>query len=203
MKRRSTLERQMLTYFGLIAAASLLISIEFVWALRMPMAEARNLMQTGSMSGASKQNIMKALLELQNKAILVGIVQALVTLIVFVMFTRKITTPLQQMIDESRLICDGDRSRTILVLRQDEIGLLGETINGLTSNIQEIVAFGLSMDSAVRPALQDLRARMGDNSACRERFDQIDERLSEFRSLIERFTLLPAPSAAKEPDKNK
>ena len=40
MKRHSTLERQMLTYFGLIAVASLFITVEFVWAIQTAISEA-------------------------------------------------------------------------------------------------------------------------------------------------------------------
>jgi methyl-accepting chemotaxis protein len=193
----------MLTYFGLIAAASLLISIEFVWALQMPMAEARNLTQASTAPDCPGNTILRALSSLQNKAMLMCVVQAVVALIVFVMFIRRITTPLQRMIDESKLISDGDLSRTIRVRRRDEIGLLGDTINGLTSNIQEIVAFGLSTDSAVQPALDELRARIGDDPAGREQLSQIEERLSEFRSILESFTLLPAPMAETDADTNK
>lgn len=41
MKKGSTLERQMLSYFGLIAAASLLITVEFVWVLQTAMSDLR------------------------------------------------------------------------------------------------------------------------------------------------------------------
>ena len=49
MKKRSSLERKMLSYFGLIAAASLLITIEFLWAIRVttPQTEQDLVMQSG------------------------------------------------------------------------------------------------------------------------------------------------------------
>ena len=90
--------------------------------------------------------------------------QAVFTLIVLVMLIRRITDPLQQMIDKAWLISEGDLSRTIPVLRNDEIGLLAETINGLTSNVQELVAFGLSAESSLRISLKALRERPGGRS---------------------------------------
>ena len=157
MKRHSTLERQMLTYFGLIAAASLLITVEFVWAIQTARSEAEVLAQTTVAADSGIQGMVMALVALRNKAFLMCVVQAVVTLIVFIMLMRKITGPLQQMVEQAKVICEGDLSRTIEICRRDEIGLLGETINALTSNIQEIVAFGLTTDSAVEPHLNTFK----------------------------------------------
>jgi methyl-accepting chemotaxis protein len=200
MRKRSTLERQMLTYFGLIAAASLLITMEFIWAVRAAMFQAEALAHASSAPERAGGSVMLALQALQNKALLMFIVQAVVTLIVLVMLIRRITGPLQQMVEQSRLISEGDLSRTILIRRPDEIGMLGETINGLTSNIQEIVAFGLSTDSSVRQPLRELRVRWSDDPESRRQLDEIEERLAGFRSILEGFTLLPAPLAETKAD---
>ncbi|MBI5250421.1 MAG: HAMP domain-containing protein [Desulfomonile tiedjei] len=199
MKKRSTLERQMLTYFGLIAAASLLITVEFIWAVRTAMFEAGSLTHT-SAQDVTGNSIMMALGSLQNKAVLMGIVQAIVTLIVLIMFIRRITGPLKKMVEQSRAISEGDLSRTIQIRRRDELGLLGETINALTSNIQEIVAFGLSTDSSLQKPLEELRSRTADDPVCRQHLDEIEGRLSGFKSILEDFKLLPAPLAETEVD---
>jgi methyl-accepting chemotaxis protein len=193
MKRRSTLERQMLTYFGLIAAASLLITVEFVWAIQTAMSEAEVLTHASPGADGSGRVILNVLGILRNKAFVMFVVQVVVTLIVLIMLIRKITGPLQQMAEQARVICEGDLSRTIKICRRDEIGILGDTINGLTSNIQEIVAFGLSADSAVRQPLQELRNRIGNDPAYREQLDKIEGELAEFRDILESFKLLPAP----------
>jgi methyl-accepting chemotaxis protein len=193
MKKRSTLERQMLTYFGLIAAASLLITVEFIWAVRVAMFQAESLTQVSSVPDRAGNAVIVALRALQDKALLMFIVQAVVTLIVLVMLIRRITGPLQQMVEQSRLISEGDLSRTIRIRRPDEIGMLGETINGLTSNIQEIVAFGLSTDSSLRQPLDNLRIRWSDDLESRRQLDEIEEKLAGFRSILEAFKLLPAP----------
>jgi methyl-accepting chemotaxis protein len=194
MKKQYSLERKMLSYFGLIAAASLLITIEFVWAIRE--ATPRQDMSTVSASSRSETlEVTRHRMEsLRNKAFLMGGVQAVVTLIVLIMFIRRITGPLQKMVEHSRAISEGDLSRTINIQRRDEIGLLGETINGLTSNIQEIVAFGLSTESSLRPELEKLRSRL-DDPGCREQIDRIGDTLTGFREILEDFKLFPAPMA--------
>jgi methyl-accepting chemotaxis protein len=197
--KRNTLERQMLTYFGLIAAASLLITVEFVWAIQTARAEAEILAQAPVASLEGAQATVSALGALRNKALLMCVVQAVVTLIVLVMLIRRITGPLQGMVEQARLICEGDLSRTVAVHhRQDEIGLLGDTINGLTCNIQETVAFGLSTESSIRPVVEELRIRTAADPVCKERLDEIDARLAGFRDMLEGFKLFPAPLAGAE-----
>ena len=193
MQKHSTLERQMLTYFGFIAAASLLITVEFVWAVRIIMSEARAMNQVSD--SASPDQIIASLGTLQNKALLMGVVQAIVTLIVLVMLIRRITGPLQHMVDQSRRISEGDLSRTVQIFRRDEIGLLAETINGLSSNIHEIVAFGLSTDASIRASLEDLRTRVGHDPQSCAQLDQIKDKISWLSGVLESFRLLPEPTA--------
>lgn len=191
MKKHASLARQMLIYFGFIAMAALLITIEFVWAVRIIMSQAQALPNPAGFDGID--HIQASLRTLQNKAFLIGIVQAVVTLTVLVMLIRRITEPLQQMIDKAWLISEGDLSHTIPVAHNDEIGLLAETINGLTSNVQELVAYGLSAEGSLRASLQTLRERVADDPVGRAQVDRIEKTLSGFALLLEGFQLLPAP----------
>jgi methyl-accepting chemotaxis protein len=192
MNKRSSLERKMLSYFGLIAAASLLITVEFVLAIRAatPPATAG---QAALLATASLEAVSRSMQSLQNKALLMFVVQAVVTLIVLVMFMRRITSPLQQMVEEAKDIAEGDLSRTIKVRTRDEIGLIGETINGLTSNIQEIVTLGLSTEEALRSPIAELRQRLDGDLESTKRLDYIEARLDGFRDIAECFKLLPPP----------
>lgn len=101
------------------------------------------------------------------------------------------------------MISEGDLSRTIEIRRRDEIGLLGETINGLTSNIQEIVALGLSTESSLRPQLEMLRTRTRDDPVCREGLDEIEDKLAGFTDILHEFKLFPAPLAETEEEEIK
>ena len=203
MKKRYSLERKMLSYFGLIAAASLLITIEFVWAIREATPPSETISQSVAATSEVVESVRHRMESLRNKAFLMCVVQAVVTLIVLVMFIRRITGPLQKMVEHARKISEGDLSRTIEIRRRDEIGLLGETINGLTSNIQEIVALGLSTEASLRPQLEMLRTRTGDDPMCREGLDEIEDRLAGFRDILQEFKLFPAPLAETEEEEIK
>jgi methyl-accepting chemotaxis protein len=203
MKQRSTLERQMLSYFGLIAAASLLITIEFIWAIQAIVPKAVMLIDSGSSAGGSGEILIRALTGLRNQALIMCVVQAVVTLIVLIMLIRRITGPLQQMVEHSRMISEGDLSKTIEVRRRDEIGLLGETINGLTSNIQEIVALSLTTESVLRSTLTELRKERPGSPDGERRLAEIEDTLSGFRDILEDFKLFPAPLTAKDVDETR
>jgi len=200
MKTSHTLERKMLSYFGLIAAASLLITIEFVWAIRAAIPQLDIYDQSPATLSQSVQGVVEALKSLQDKALLMCIVQAVVTLIVLIMFMRRITGPLQQMVESSRIIAEGDLRQTIQVRSRDEIGMLGETINALTSNIQEIVALGLTTESSLRTPIEELRGHLQSDPESLRYLSEIETKLDGFKWLVEDFKLFPAPPADQDKD---
>lgn len=192
MKRRSSLERRMLNYFLLIAVASLLITAEFVWAIRQVTP------QSSPPTSEVIDSVTHGIRSLQTKACLMFVVQAVETLIVLVMFVRKITTPLQHMVNEAEIISNGDLSRIIPVGAKDEIGLIGQTINALTSNIQEMAALGLHTEESVRAPLASLRGRLTSDPESRKRLDEIETALDSFRDIARHMKLLPGPFEASE-----
>jgi methyl-accepting chemotaxis protein len=114
---------------------------------------------------------------------------------------RKITGPLQQIAEDARIISEGDLSRILQVRSRDEIGLVAETINGLTSDIQEIVALGLSTQTSLRLSLAKLPRNLWNDPECNKTLDEIDAQIENFREIAQSFTLLPAPSTVKEEKK--
>jgi methyl-accepting chemotaxis protein len=189
MKNRTGLERKMLTYFGLIAAASLLITVEFIYAIQSTIPLA------ASEASGKSSDLALSLENLRAKAILMFFVQAIVTLIVMIMFMRKITGPLQHMVESSSKIMEGDLSRTIDIRSKDEIGLLGETINGLTSNIQELVAYCSSVSASVRQDLDKLESAQESDPETQGRLRSIEDQLEGMDTIMEEFTLLPPPES--------
>jgi methyl-accepting chemotaxis protein len=195
MKKRSSLERKMLSYFGLIAAASLLITIEFVYAIQAATPRPASGISSAISQAAQEAKIVASLDRLRNKAMLLFVVQAAVTLVVLVMFMRRITGPLQHMVEISGAISEGDVSRVIRVRSRDEIGLLGETINGLASNIQELASLGLSNARSIGDSVSRLRDELGDSTNARPALDEIERKLAAYEGMMLEFKLFPAPDA--------
>ena len=192
MKKRSSLERRMLNYFLLIAVASLLITVEFVWAIGGAMP------QSSLPASEIIDSVRHGIESLRSKALLMFVVQAVETLIVLVMFVRKITTPLQQMVDEAEIISDGDLSRIIPIRTRDEIGLIGQTINALTSNIQEIAALGLHTEESLRLPLADLRQRWESDPVSTKKLGDIEAILDSFTNIAQHVKMLPGPLDSHE-----
>jgi methyl-accepting chemotaxis protein len=198
VKPSSSIERRMLSYFGLIAAASMLITGEFVYAVHKAAPPVEALLTSGPDSSVTAVDAaVKALHALQDKAILMGIVQAVVTLIVLVMFMKRISGPLQQMIGIARVINSGDLSRTIPVREPDEIGLLGDTINGLSSNIQELVAYGLLTEERLRQLAASMDRDLAAKCLPTDRVAEMEEVLGNFHSLLDGIRLYPPPATTK------
>jgi methyl-accepting chemotaxis protein len=188
----------MLSYFGLIAAASLFITIEFVYAIRTAAPSPAVLSAMSTQAQESMAEVVKDLHGLRDKAVLMCGVQAVVTLIVLIMFMRRITGPLQHMVETARLISEGDLSKTVRIRTGDEIGRLGETINGLAGNIQEIVAYGLSTQASVKEAVERLRPMLPDHGSEVECLNEMDAAVAGFEDILTGFKLFPAPAADGE-----
>lgn len=196
MAKKTSLERKMLSYFGLIAAASLLITIEFIYAIQGALPLAQSVVQTHLKEAAQATDLVNMLESLRGKAMLMFVVQGVVTLIVLIMFMRRITGPLQHMVESSSKIMEGDLSRTINIRSMDEIGLMGETINGLTSNIQELVVFSRSTLASVKDELESIKGAENCVPETVGKIDKIEEQLQGLDQIMEDFKLLQPP----EPD---
>jgi methyl-accepting chemotaxis protein len=177
---------------------------EFVWAIQTSMTKAQAMAHTStSLNLPVHEAIIMELAGLRNKAFLMCIVQAVVTLTVLIMFLRRITGPLQDLIEHSRMISEGDLTRTIDVIRKDEIGLLGDTINELTVNIQEIVAYGLSLEASLRSLIAELYARKENDPLFHKQLDEIANKLSGFKNFLEIFKISSLPGCPTEAGKKK
>jgi methyl-accepting chemotaxis protein len=86
---------------------------------------------------------------LGNKALLMVALFLVVVLILFMMFIRNITEPLQHMIEVSKLIAAGDLSQTVSIRAKNELTEMGHTINELTSNLQEVLLLSENTCAAV------------------------------------------------------
>ena len=85
---------------------------------------------------------------LKNKALLMIAIILGVMIIVLTMFIKNITEPLQHMIESAKDISKGDLSQTIKIQSSNELAELGNVINEMSSNLQEILLLSESMCSA-------------------------------------------------------
>jgi len=146
-KTRYTLQRTMIIYFLLIGFASLLLGIEFVMDTNSPdlKTELLSNFEKYEKKQISEETLFAPIVKLRNKAVLmIGIIMV-VMVIVLTMFIKNITEPLQHMLEMSKEISAGDLSRTVEIDATNELADMGNLINDMSSNLQEIIWLSRNM----------------------------------------------------------
>ena len=129
---------------------------------------------------------------MRSKAILmVGIIM-FVMVIVLTMFIKNITEPLQHMIQLSQKISSGDLSQTIRVHANNELSELGNVINEMSSNLQEIILLSQRTCEGgqvfVEEALKRLEHGVLDAKSAAEMKDAVENLGNELSMLNEVIT---------------
>ncbi|HDS16863.1 MAG TPA: HAMP domain-containing protein [Proteobacteria bacterium] len=196
VKFRYTLQRTMITYLLLIGFAAVMVGMEFV--IETSGSEFRELWQAHSEQTVGQaindQDVFQPLVTLRNKMILMlGIIMSVVV-IVLTMFIKNITRPLQYMIETSREISMGDLSRTIRIDTDNELAELGNVINEMSSNLQEIIHFSLNTCAAGKELIAETASLLNRDSppaealfTAGENLALLDQQLAKLREVINCF----------------
>ncbi len=149
-KAKHSLQRTMIIYFLLIGFASLLVGVEFIIDTHGHELKDELVLnyEKYSKKEIETDDIFIPIEKLRNKAILMIIIIMAVMIIVLTMFIKNITEPLQHMIEVSREISSGDLSQTIKIHSDNELSELGNVINEMSSNLQEIILVSKTMCSS-------------------------------------------------------
>ncbi len=148
---KGSLQRTMIIYFLLISFASFLIAAEFIFDvhskdLRTELTQNFEKLSKGEIQ---PDRAFQPIQTLRNKSILMVALFLAVVLILLTMFIRNITDPLQHMIETSKLIAAGDLSQTLSIRAKNELAEMGNTVNELTSNLQEMILLSRDMCTTV------------------------------------------------------
>lgn len=153
------LETRLLNYFLLIAAAAVMIGVEFYFEIERPGLTQEICTTTVHNSDTITGELnapppATALGHLRNKVVVMFGLLTLVVAIVLMMFIKNITMPLCRMAEVAERINQGDLSQVVEIESRDEIGQVGIAINELTSNLQEIASFTSTTGSAILKQLE-------------------------------------------------
>jgi len=197
MERRSanfryTLQRTMIIYFLLIGFAALLLGVEFTRE-----TYNRNLagpvLETTS-GPAATPTVSRAIEHLRHKAILMICIIMFVVVIVLMMFIKNITGPLQHMIEKSNEISRGDLSQTIEIEANNELADLGNVINEMSSNLQEIIHFSLNTCLSGRRLIDEANTLLAEDppkgkrlEELRDKLSELDDELAVFKNIVDCF----------------
>ena len=146
-KSSYSLQRTMIIYFLLIGFASMLVGIEFLADFQGSTLKEEiweNIRQYKDQA-VQPEAVFAPIDRLRSKALLMVGIIIFVMVIVLTMFIKNITEPLQHMIQLSQRISSGDLSQTIRIRANNELAELGNVINEMSSNLQEITLLSRRM----------------------------------------------------------
>ena len=148
---KGSLQRTMIIYFLMISFASFLIAAEFIYDIHDKELRTELIQNFERLHGGELQPdaAFQPIQALRNKAVLMVVLFLVVVLILLTMFIKNITEPLQHMIEASKLIAVGDLSQTLNIRAKNELAEMGDTVNELTSNLQEMLLLSKDMCASV------------------------------------------------------
>ena len=186
------LEIKMMNYFLLIAIAAILIGFEFY--LQLSDLEYLKGLYDGFVAEQAKHSITDfppAIAHLRDKIVIMFVVLSGVAAIVMLMFIKNITLPLGKMIAISQRINQGDLSHYIEVEQKDEIGELGQAINELTSNFQELASLTMATCNELEGSLNAAEERLSaDPQAAIEELESMRREIAMLQQFLNEITLL-------------
>ena len=149
----------MIVYFLLIAAASIMVGVEFLLDtqsrdLKIALLEG---FKKHTQHEISEDSAFQPIERLRAKALLMIGALLLVTVIVLMMFIKNITEPLQHMIEVSKDISQGDLRHTIRIHADNELAALGTVINDMSSNLQEIIILARHLCASCDRVIGEIR----------------------------------------------
>ena len=186
------LELKMMNYFLLIAMAAVLIGVEFYFELSSDAyIEEFHQSLTISDETAAMQHIEQNIADLRNKIVIMFGVLSFVAAIVMLMFIKNITIPLAKMIAISKCINSGDLSHFVEIDEKDEIGELGQAINELTSNLQELALLTSSTCERIDGTIAELIEKVEpEKEETRTTLEELRNETSMLNNFVSMFKLL-------------
>ncbi len=189
-KSRYSLQRTMIIYFLLIGFASVLVGVEFMADFHSGSLkeEIWANMQTYGNAEAHQEEIFAPIDRMRSKAMLMVAIIMLVMIIVLTMFIKNITEPLQHMIQLSEKISSGDLSQTIRIDANNELADLGNVINEMASNLQEIILLSQRMCAGGKRYIQEVMGCLDEEPLTEEKTLQMKvavEKIGEDLAMLE------------------
>lgn len=193
--RKGGLRKRMIFYFLLIAFANILVAGEVAWEIKSD-AYRREVSREVVKIQQGKEPVEHAydlLDHLVNKFVIMVLILIVVTAVVLFLFVVRIASPIQYMIDQAERMAGGDLTTSIEIKSEDEISVLGQLINDLSVNLQEIVAQLNRITGDMEWALDDHRRLLEERSdysnSMAATMVRLRQALEDYRTLQKIYTL--------------
>jgi len=188
-KKTTSLRKKMIFYFLLIAIANIFVAGEFVWEIKSKGYRTKVLNEVKLIKDGVKPpiHIYETLDDLAVKFGIMILILIIVSAVVLFLFVIQIASPIQYMIDQAAKMSEGDLSIRVQIKSEDEIAVLGNLINDLSINLQEVVAQLERMVNNLEKAVILHEGNVKNFPNIQSYFDQETEML---RNILREFKLL-------------
>ncbi len=163
--RSRGLRRQTYFYLGFLAIVFATMAFEVTSLIRGPRVAGAIEAAAGALGDSEVIEQVVAPLDLVLKKLGVALAVLLVTIgLVMLLLMKRVTIPLENILDGARLIAAGDLSSTIPVHTHDELGSLADCINDLSANYQELLLLTGDISSRARETLHSTESNSGSSA---------------------------------------
>ena len=121
--------------------------------------------------------------------VMFGLLSVVIAIVLF-MFMQNITIPVSKMVNIAKHINEGDLSQSIELDKNDEISEVGNAINELTSNLQEVASFTSLTASEAIEKIQLLKAGNIDKTDENRIINEIEQNMKSLNNFVNTFNLL-------------
>ncbi|MBF0495361.1 MAG: HAMP domain-containing protein [Deltaproteobacteria bacterium] len=186
--RSSRLRQKLLIYFFLIVFVCLCVSLELIYEVggrRVQEAIKSNIVKSLSLTGDASDRIdlnyvFAPLKKLQHRMLFVVAIVIVCVIATLRFFIRDIVQPLDGMVNAGKLIANGHLGATVPVRSHDELGQLGEVINDLAANLQEVLLLVGVISSRNMKSVANIAKIVDDVEHC----DICPELVPEFEMIV-------------------
>lgn len=201
LKESSRLRRKLTLYFILISIVSISVSAEIIFEFSSGklqdeirknfLVHAEKHMPKETVSQIDRQGLADSIGDpisaLRNRMILLLLVVFASIIGAFVMFTKDIVSPMNDIVEATKKIADGDLTVKVPVMTDDEIGQIAMLINHMNINLQEMIMEIRREISKNKIKIDDTVRRISlvaRESRTEEVLESRKMKLSDFREII-------------------
>ncbi len=197
--RISNLRKRLLIYFILIIFVTMSVGLQLIYEAGSPrlinkVSEAAKADVSTEMETAPEQNgVTQVLKNLQYRMILIMLIVFVCIVATMFVFVRNIVEPLDAIGKSAKRITDGHLDETVPIRCNDEIGKIGELINDLAINLQEVLLHVWNHTCQDIRLMDNIAEILDDQpgeilpATVREQFDFVRKDIEEMQEIVKAF----------------
>jgi methyl-accepting chemotaxis protein len=182
-KQKSHLRRRLIAYFLLLSLVYLAFGAFLIMSLNKKGLQEevyQNAVGSAGQGEPDYKKVFSPLEKLQTKLSFVLIAIGIVSSLTTYFFVKDIEKPLKEMVKSAKRMSEGYLNETMPICSSDEIGQIGEIMNDIASNFQEILLYASAISKSSKGTVEELNEALH-NPNCGAATENIEAHLVKLR----------------------